>query len=96
MLVFVASVVLGNQALGFSKNTAFQRSALSSTHNIHILKPTILFNNICVSTSTEGKFKELGLSNFASWEVANVYQICRSRGWVLPTVYQGMYNPITR
>ncbi|XP_064392611.1 aflatoxin B1 aldehyde reductase member 2-like isoform X2 [Halichondria panicea] len=45
---------------------------------------------------TDGKFKELGLSNFASWEVANVYQICKSRGWVLPTVYQGMYNPITR
>ncbi|XP_064391547.1 aflatoxin B1 aldehyde reductase member 2-like isoform X2 [Halichondria panicea] len=45
---------------------------------------------------TDGKFKELGLSNFASWEVANVYQICKNRGWVLPTVYQGMYNPITR
>ena len=44
----------------------------------------------------EGKFKELGLSNFASWEVVDVYHICKSNGWVLPTVYQGMYNPITR
>ncbi len=45
---------------------------------------------------TEGKFKELGLSNFAAWEVAEVYHICKKNGWVLPTVYQGMYNPITR
>ncbi len=44
----------------------------------------------------EGKFKELGVCNYASWEVANICQICKSRGWVLPTVYQGMYNAITR
>ncbi|XP_064392716.1 aflatoxin B1 aldehyde reductase member 3-like [Halichondria panicea] len=45
---------------------------------------------------TEGKFKELGVCNYASWEVANICQICKSRGWVSPTVYQGMYNAITR
>ncbi len=45
---------------------------------------------------TEGKFKELALSNFSSWEVVEVYYICKSKGWVLPTLYQGMYNPITR
>ena len=43
-----------------------------------------------------GKFKELGLCNYASWEVADIYHICKRNGWVLPTVYQGMYNPITR
>ena len=44
----------------------------------------------------EGKFKEFGLSNYASWEVADIYHICKRNGWVLPTVYQGMYNAITR
>jgi aflatoxin B1 aldehyde reductase len=44
----------------------------------------------------EGKFKEFALSNFAAWEVVKVYHICKSKGWVLPTIYQGMYNPITR
>ncbi|XP_065054632.1 aflatoxin B1 aldehyde reductase member 2-like [Rhopilema esculentum] len=44
----------------------------------------------------EGKFKEFGLSNFKSWEVVNVYHICKANGWVLPTVYQGMYNALTR
>ncbi|KAF2476720.1 aflatoxin B1 aldehyde reductase member 2 [Lindgomyces ingoldianus] len=44
----------------------------------------------------EGKFVELGLSNFAAWEVAEVYNICKERGWVKPTIYQAMYNAITR
>ena len=44
----------------------------------------------------EGKFKEFGLSNYASWEVADIYHICKRNGWVLSTVYQGMYNAITR
>ncbi|KAF9972852.1 hypothetical protein BGZ73_003949 [Actinomortierella ambigua] len=37
-----------------------------------------------------------GLSNFAAWQVTLIHQICKQNGYVLPTVYQGMYNPITR
>ena len=44
----------------------------------------------------EGKFKEFGLSNFAGWEVVDIWHRCKEKGWVLPTVYQGMYNGITR
>ncbi|KAH6007627.1 hypothetical protein HBI84_053720 [Parastagonospora nodorum] len=44
----------------------------------------------------QGKFVQLGLSNFAAWEVAEVWNICNERGWVKPTVYQAMYNAITR
>ncbi|KAF2424244.1 aflatoxin B1 aldehyde reductase member 3 [Tothia fuscella] len=44
----------------------------------------------------EGKFVQLGLSNFTSFEVAEVVMICKQNGWVRPTVYQGMYNAITR
>lgn len=43
-----------------------------------------------------GKFVRLGLSNFAAFEVAEVVMTCTSKGWVRPTVYQGMYNVITR
>ena len=31
-----------------------------------------------------------------SWQVAEIYHICQRNGWVKPTVYQGMYNAITR
>ncbi|KAF2818754.1 aflatoxin B1 aldehyde reductase member 2 [Ophiobolus disseminans] len=44
----------------------------------------------------QGKFVQLGLSNFAAWEVAEVYNICKERGYVKPTIYQAMYNAITR
>lgn len=44
----------------------------------------------------EGKFKELGLSNFPAWMVADVWHICDKHGWVKPTVFQGIYNPLTR
>ena len=44
----------------------------------------------------QGKYKELGLSNFPAWMVTDVWHICDSRGWVKPTVFQGIYNPLTR
>lgn len=43
-----------------------------------------------------GKFKELGLSNYSAWEVAYIYGYMKSKGYVLPTVYQAMYNALTR
>ncbi|XP_041062272.1 aflatoxin B1 aldehyde reductase member 3 isoform X1 [Carcharodon carcharias] len=50
----------------------------------------------CQELHQQGKFKEFGLSNYASWEVAEVYSICKYNNWVLPTIYQGMYNATTR
>ncbi|CAK8672734.1 unnamed protein product [Clavelina lepadiformis] len=44
----------------------------------------------------EGKFKEFGLSNYAAWQVAEIQTICKMKSWIAPTVYQGMYNCLTR
>lgn len=44
----------------------------------------------------QGKYRELGLSNFPAWMVAEVWHNCDKHGWVLPTVYEGVYNPLTR
>jgi aflatoxin B1 aldehyde reductase len=44
----------------------------------------------------QSKFRELGLSNFPAWMVADIWRICEREGWVRPTVYEGMYNPIAR
>lgn len=43
----------------------------------------------------EGKFVQLGLSNFTAFEVAEVVITCKERGWVRPTIYQAMYNAIS-
>ncbi|KAJ7905443.1 Aldo/keto reductase [Mycena olivaceomarginata] len=44
----------------------------------------------------EGFYEIFGLSNFASWEVAEIVSICKAKGWVQPRIYQAMYNAITR
>lgn len=44
----------------------------------------------------EGKFKRFGISNYYSWEVAEMCTLCRQNGWIQPTAYQGVYNLIHR
>jgi len=44
----------------------------------------------------EGHFQEFGLSNFYSFEVAEIVGICRANGYVLPTAYEGVYNCLDR
>lgn len=51
---------------------------------------------VCDEMYREGKFGRLGLSNYAAWEVAEIWNICELKGWVRPSVYQAMYNAITR
>ncbi|KAK4121236.1 Aldo/keto reductase [Parathielavia appendiculata] len=43
-----------------------------------------------------GKFVRFGISNFTAYEVAEIVLTCEHNGWVRPTVYQAMYNAITR
>ena len=43
-----------------------------------------------------GSFKRFGLSNFSAEDVQQVYNICKENNYVLPSVYQGNYNLITR
>jgi aflatoxin B1 aldehyde reductase len=44
----------------------------------------------------EGKTSEIGLSNYAAWQVVEAVSICERNGWKAPRVYQGMYNALTR
>lgn len=44
----------------------------------------------------EGKFRQLGLSNFSAFEVAEVVTLCINHGLVRPTIYQAMYNAISK
>jgi aflatoxin B1 aldehyde reductase len=50
----------------------------------------------CFELFQQRKFNHFGLSNYASWQVAEVVETCRRNGWMEPTVYQGMYNALTR
>jgi aflatoxin B1 aldehyde reductase len=41
-------------------------------------------------------FEHFGLSNFTPAQVQQVYDVCKAEGFVLPTVYEGLYNPVNR
>ena len=40
----------------------------------------------------QGKIREFGLSNFSAWQTVQVYYKCKELGYVLPTVYQGVFS----
>ena len=42
------------------------------------------------------KFVRFAISNYTAYEVAEIVMTCTHNGWVKPTLYQGMYNAITR
>lgn len=43
-----------------------------------------------------GKFKRFGVSNFRPADVQKIYDIQKAAGSVLPTVFQGNYNAVSR
>jgi len=44
----------------------------------------------------EGKFSRFGISNYYSFEVAQICETCKRNGWIMPAVYQGLYNALHR
>ena len=40
----------------------------------------------------EGKFRQLGLSNYSSWLVSEVANLCKANHWVRPSVYQVLHK----
>lgn len=43
-----------------------------------------------------GIFKRFGLSNFTVAQVREIHNVAKSKGYVLPTVYQGNYSAVAR
>ena len=44
----------------------------------------------------EGYFQRFGISNFMSWEVAKLCEICEKNGYIKPSAYQALYNAYQR
>ncbi|KAK7063691.1 aldehyde reductase [Favolaschia claudopus] len=43
-----------------------------------------------------GYFKRFGVSNFTAAEIQRTYDICKEKGYPLPTVYQSSYSAVNR
>ena len=65
-------------------------------HSPDLETPVAQTLEACFELFEQGKFRHFGLSNYASWQVAEVVETCRRNGWMEPAVYQGMYNALTR
>ena len=82
-------------------NESLERMKLSKVDTVFLhfpdpATPVIVVLVAMADLHDQGKFGELGLSNFPAWMVADVWHICDRHGWVKPTVFEGIYNPLTR
>lgn len=82
-------------------NESLERLKLSSVDTVflHFPDPATPVESVLSAMADlhdQVKYKELGLSNFPAWMVADVWHICDKHGWVKPTVFEGVYNPLTR
>lgn len=92
---------LNGEAAYKQVNESLKRMKLSSVDTVYLhfpdpATPVISVLEAMANLHVQGKYKELGLSNFPAWMVANVWHICDKHGWIKPTVYEGIYNPLTR
>lgn len=82
-------------------NESLERLRISSVDTVFLhfpdpATPVISVLETMADLHDRGKYTELGLSNFPAWMVADVWHICDKHGWVKPTVFEGIYNPLTR
>lgn len=82
-------------------NESLERMKLDSVDTVFLhfpdpATPVISVLEAMADLHDQGKYRELGLSNFPAWMVTDVWHICDKHGWVKPTVFEGVYNPLTR
>lgn len=92
---------LDGQAAFAQVNESVERMRLSSADTVYLhfpdpATPVVSVLEAMNELHVQGKFRELGLSNFPAWMAADVWHICDRNRWIKPTVYEGMYNPLTR
>lgn len=92
---------LDAEAAYMQVNESLTRLGLSSVDTVflHFPDPATPVESVLSAMADlhdQGKFCELGLSNFPAWMVADVWHLCDKHGWVKPAVFEGIYNPLTR
>eukprot|EP00438_Fugacium_kawagutii_P017500 Skav206888 [mRNA] locus=scaffold2387:12858:14059:+ [translate_table: standard] len=49
-----------------------------------------------IKAGREGVVGRYGMSNYSALEVDRCCSLCKDHGWSMPSVYQGLYNPLNR
>lgn len=58
--------------------------------------PIIETLEACNDFWRQGKFNNIGISNFSAYQMEEILNLCDNHKIILPTFYQGMYNLISR
>ncbi|MEZ3487567.1 MAG: aldo/keto reductase [Lachnospiraceae bacterium] len=92
---------LDGEAAYMQVNESLERLGLPAVDTVylHFPDPATPVESVLEAMNnlhSQGKYRELGLSNFPAWMVADVWHICDKYGWVVPTVFEGIYNPLAR
>lgn len=92
---------LNSEAITLQFNESLQRMNRDSVDILyfHFPDPVTPIESAlekCAELYQQGKFKELGLSNFPAWMVVDIWHLCEKIGCPKPTIYQGMYNGLCR
>lgn len=92
---------LDAEAAYMQVNASLERLGLSCVDTVFLhfpdpATPVIGVLEAMADLHDQGKFRELGLSNFPAWMVADAWHICDKHSWIRPTVFEGIYNPLTR
>lgn len=82
-----------------AKSIAALKQDKVDIYYLHGPDRTISLEEQCRAINTlykQGRFERFGVSNISDAEVQRIHDICSQEGYVLPSVYQGGYNPIGR
>jgi aflatoxin B1 aldehyde reductase len=92
---------LGKDSIDRQFSTSLQRLDVDAVDLLYLHQPdldTPIEKSLAAINEhyAAGRISRFGLSNYAAWQVADIVRICEREGFITPTVYQGMYNALTR
>lgn len=92
---------LDSEAAYMQVGKSLERLGVSSVDTIylHFPDPVTPVEGVLEAMNNlheQGKYRELGLSNFPAWMAAEVWHLCDKNGWIRPTAFEGIYNPLAR
>ncbi|RAK95815.1 aldo/keto reductase family protein [Aspergillus ibericus CBS 121593] len=80
-------------SLSALRTTKIDMFYLHGPDRVHSIEETLREVN---TLHKEGYFTRFGISNYMSWEVAQICEICKQNNYIMPTVYQGIYHALQR
>ncbi|KAJ6520468.1 NADP-dependent oxidoreductase domain-containing protein [Mycena sanguinolenta] len=96
---FIAGSSTGTTIPQFAKETVERLRTSVDVYYIHAPDPSVELEDQLKGINEAykaGHFKRFGLSNFKAADVQRAYDICKAKGYPLPTVYQGNYSAVAR